>query len=197
MSNNHLGIIQMARAVFLQFVFTFFHYLNCSIISCNTDGLILASPVKLPPPISKNGEQTSCTDILALDLWLKPDLSYTDIQQYIEFKMKYFINISVCQGHKNEYIQKLITKELFQPQNCCIKNPMVHKEEQKYKIKIENFGDTAAVLGINKSIQFNKQTKAATIKASGIQNINIERFFRDEPAEVQQLFNELIAVNSL
>ena len=197
MSNNHLGIIQMARAVFLQFVFTFSHYLNCSIISCNTDGLILASPVKLPPPISKNGEQTSCTDILALDLWLKPDLSYTDIQQYIEFKMKYFINISVCQGHKNEYIQKLITKELFQPQNCCIKNPMVHKEEQKYKIKIENFGDTAAVLGINKSIQFNKQTKAATIKASGIQNINIQRFFRDEPAEVQQLFNELIAVNSL
>ena len=73
---------------------------------------------------------------------------------------------------------------------------MIHETEHKYKMKIENYGDMAVVLGINRSIQFHKQTKVATIKASGIQNINIQRFFRDEPAEVQELFHELIQLNS-
>ena len=197
MSTNHLGIIQMARAVFLKFVFAFFYFLNGTIISCNTDGLLVSSPVELPPTIMcQNKEQTSCLGVLALDSWLKPDLSYADIEEYVKFKLQYFINICVCNGHKNEYIQKLMRKELFQPYNCCIQKPMIHETEHKYKMKIENYGDMAVVLGINRSIQFHKQTKVATIKASGIQNINIQRFFRDEPAEVQELFHELIQLNS-
>lgn len=187
--HNNLLIVQQGRAVMLQFLYGISKYTDASIVSCNTDGVLLGCQVEFPSELTAQN-----APLWALDVWLKPNLSLAELQQYVKFKMQFF-NVNVCEQHQMDYILCLSAKKLFKPLECC--NISLAKNEIKYSAKLENIGQHAIILGKNKSLTVNMFSGATKIKFSGVQQATVNRFLSACPKEIAQIFAELMDQHNL
>ena len=184
-SQNHLAIIQNARAIFLQGIFSLRQFLNFEISSANTDGYVAVSNEKLLP------YPNNTPAVFFLDSWLKSELTETDIEQYIHLKEKQFENVFVCNNHKKEYAIMLRQKQIFTLRKCCLNNNQP-KKFPAFLQKVENFGSYAAVFAVNKNVTFQQHTNVSTIKASGTSDASAEKLFSKCPVEISKLFYDVM-----
>lgn len=182
--HNHFLIIQKSRLIFIRMYVAFTTFLSLELSSCNCDGLLMTSQYSLPKKQRGSG---SPAGVIALDSALKAHLSESQLADYVSLKFKYFSNPMVCPGHKELYLRTLNENSAFKPQDCCLN--YVTENNFPHKLKVQYYGEKAIVLGINKSVIQDHETKKIIIKHSGSKQSSLENLFSKSLDELKIEFD--------
>lgn len=182
-SQNHFGIILLARSWFLRTVISLSRFLHFNIATCNTDGMTCQSENQFSSAINP-----STKPIFYLDSWLKPNLTHLQITQYVCMKKSLFTNVLVCSEHLQEYYDNLKCRMLFEPKKCCLDLP---DNTFGPKLRIEGFGDKGIIAGNNKHLLFQRYGRTATLKFSG-KKATPTSFLDGCPKHMAELFKDMV-----
>ena len=133
LAHVHCQIISFGRAVLLSIVLDIKTYYNLDICMVNTDSLTVISKKSVALDCFSDSKSS-----FILDLFLKESLSVELLEKYVEWRMTFFKDVTVCSQHKKEYLKCLINKTLFSPDSCCLQSVGIHNN---FKLKIEIITD--------------------------------------------------------
>ena len=182
-SHNNHAIIQLGRMHLLKFFIELNRFCPSQLVRCNTDGATIATPFQFPAGIESNS-------VFFLDFWLSPTLSEEDIDSYIDFKIKYFTEPSVCPEHRSSYHHCLQNKIMFNAKHCCVNYQ--YEDNFPLKVRIEEFGDYCIVKGKNQVCSWSYQSNKIHIKCSGLQSRTLQDFISFSKRDIDT-FDELLS----
>ena len=134
-------------------------WLSGSFLRYNTDGFTFGS--KHIIDLSMYNNLTS----LYFDFFLKSNLTYSDILSYVDFKMSIFRQLGFCISHRNDYIQSLMHKKLYDSRPCCLN--YINYNTGPFILNIEFLADKGKFVSPNKYSLHNSVLHKTLIKCSG------------------------------
>ena len=160
-SHLNFQLVSFGRAQMADFILQAQKFLNIHLTRVNTDGCLMVSTLSWPPKLLQNEHPSS----VALDFFLKSSLCEDDLEGYLEFKTKYFVNIGYCPEHYDNYRMSLLSNKTWSLPACCINFRNVPK---LYEMKIELLFDNASLHSVNNFTISNTVTKKCISKCSGL-----------------------------
>ena len=133
LAHIHCQVISEGRATLLSIVLEMKSFLDIECLMANCDSLTIFSKNAIDLNIFDDSK-----NCMFLDFFLKNDLSYDTIADYVKWKVRIFKQPFVCSNHCAEYIDALSKKIMFVSKECCT---LSIGEPNAFKLKVEIVAD--------------------------------------------------------
>ena len=159
LAHIHCQVISEGRATLLSIILDMKCFLDVDCLMANCDSLTIFYKNAIDLNIFNDAK--TC---LFLDMFLKNDLSYNTIVDYVKWKVRLFKQPFVCSSHTVDYIDSLYKKIIFVPKECC---KMSAGEPYPFKLKVEIVADHGLMRTATHLTFFNTKSNDLVQKCSG------------------------------
>ena len=177
----HYQILLKGKLEMLKLFAFFFHFLEIKCMSANTDGSLISGKTPLN---EQNLPFFTRHRALLLDTFLKQGLSNRELDDYVDRKLTYIVNPSVCPDHESAYRRSLKSRTTFQPSPCC---QSFENKTSTIRLNIEFIADFGLAIALNRNAIYNSFLKKRVTKCSGVFYSNFDRIENMTLEEMQDI----------